>query len=516
MAKQSSDFILSSLRNRILLAVAALVVFNSILGLLGYLAVSFVISEPVYAVVTAVAAMTAATAVFGWWLSHEILRPIEAVSLLARSLERSPSASLPKTTGASETDELLSSLHRNSQQLQNLIALMDDVASGKTDAAMAPLQNPDRLSVSFQKLVSKVIESIQAKQQLDALQGSVTRLRNDVSAVSTGELSVEFRGDLWQVGEIAESFKYLLSNLSNVVRHVSSSSTSVKVAAEDSRKIVRTVVEAEMGNAERLRKAAALLSESPVKFAELTNQLEAAVNAVTESVRARDSGGSDTQAESMDRLRSFVGDLKKQVEQLRERTKGIPLAARRTEDIARRSNIIALNTSVQAVKGSSGAILADEVGALSVRAAGVHKEMLAVNESLVSDLLKLESSLASITEELPHITSVARLHADSLNEIEKNVGRIGSIQEAMRTLASERTMEDEAIVKSLTTHFQGVDRSAELKRSEQHLATIINSADILSDAIADFRSAAAVPREPRPVESPLSTTDALTAPLDQA
>ena len=92
MAKQSSDFILSSLRNRILLAVAALVVFNSIFGLLGYLAVSFVISEPVYAVVTAVAAMTAATAVFGWWLSSEILRPIEALSLLARSLERSPSA----------------------------------------------------------------------------------------------------------------------------------------------------------------------------------------------------------------------------------------------------------------------------------------------------------------------------------------------------------------------------------------------------------------------------------------
>src|SRR4051794_26058941 len=191
MAKQSSDFILSSLRNRILLAVAALVVFNSIFGLLGYLAVSFVISEPVYAVVTAVAAMTAATAVFGWWLSNELLRPIEALSLLARSLERSPSASLPKTTGASETDELLSSLHRNSQQLQNLIALMDDVASGKTDAAMAPLANPYRLSISFQKLVAKVIESIKAKQQLDALQSSIDRMKKDVAAVRSGELTVD-------------------------------------------------------------------------------------------------------------------------------------------------------------------------------------------------------------------------------------------------------------------------------------------------------------------------------------
>jgi pyridoxine 5'-phosphate synthase PdxJ len=59
-----------------------------------------------------------------------------------------PATSLPKTTGATETDELLATLHRNSRQLHNLIGLMDDVAAGKTPVgASAPVAGPhERLS----------------------------------------------------------------------------------------------------------------------------------------------------------------------------------------------------------------------------------------------------------------------------------------------------------------------------------------------------------------------------------
>ncbi|MEP7212868.1 MAG: hypothetical protein ABI791_07325 [Acidobacteriota bacterium] len=509
MAKQSSEFLLSSLRNRILLAVAALVVFNSIFGFLGYLAVSFVISEPIYAVVSAVAAMTAATALFGWWLSNEILRPIEAVSLLARSLERSPSASLPKTTGASETDELLSSLHRNSQQLQNLIGLMDDVASGKTDAAMAPLQNPDRLSVSFQKLVSKVIESIKAKQQLDALQGSINRLRSDVSGVRSGDLSVQFRGDMWQTNEIVDSFKYVLGSLSELVRHVSSGSSATKDAAVEAKKIVRTVIEAEGGQADRLKKAASLLSESPEQFSELTEQLATAVRDVNGSLRAGEVSPV-SQVETIDRLRGFVGESRKQLDLLRERTNAIPQAARRTEEIARRSNIIALNTAIQGVQVGTEQILAEEVAGLSLRAEAVHKEIVAINESLVSDLLKLEASLGAIASELPEINNVACRQADSLNDIESNVGRINAVLTALKTYAGERSTANESIVKALTTQFQGVDRVSLLKKSESNLETIINSADILRDAVADFRSVAVIPSKELSFNSSLPAPEAAT------
>lgn len=492
MAKQTSDAILSSLRSRILLAVAALVVFNSIFGLLGYLAVSFVISEPVYAVVTSVAAMTAATAGFGWWLSTEILRPIEALSLLARSLERSPSASLPKTTGASETDELLFSLHRNSQQVHNLIALMDDVAGGKTDAAMEPLQNPDRLSVAFQKLVAKVVESIKAKEQLDMLQSSVTRLRNDVSSVRSGDLSVEFHGDLWQVSEIAEAFKYVVSRFSELINHVSASSTRTKDAASEARSIVRSLAERESVQNDKLRRTASMLEAAPQRFTQLTDQLGTAVQELASGV-APDDGVPLDHMETITRLRSLISESRSRLEQLRERSGSIPLAARRTDEIARRSNIIALNTALHGRQSGSSPVLADEISSLSSKAELVHKDMLTINESLVSDLLNLDTSLNAIAGELPQVAAVAGRQHDALNGVGTAIDKLDAIHSALKSYLAERLVENEAVIGALTAQFDGKELPAGLKKAEHDLETILHSADALREAIADFRSAPAGP-----------------------
>lgn len=493
MTNQASGSIFSSLRNRILLAVAALVVFNSIFGLLGYLAVSFVISEPIYAVIAAVAAMTAATAGFGWWLSNEILRPIEALSLLAHSLERSPSASLPKTTGASETDQLLTSLHRNSQQLQNLIALMDDVANGKTDAAMAPLRNPDRLSLSFQKLVSKVVESIKAKQQLDALQNSVNRLKNDVSSIRSGDLSIVFRGELWQVGEIADVIRYLAENFSEIIRHASASASSAKNSAEDARKSLRSVVDAQKGQSERMKKTAAALSDSAPRLAELTMQLESAVSDAASSIQSR-SSASD---ESLSRLRTLAGESRKQLEQLRERANAISPAARRTDEIARRAKIIALNASVQG-SVQQDSILADEVASLALRAEAVHKEVLTINEFLISDLAQVDASLAAISSEIPNITCAAAQQAELIGEIEKNMGRIDALASALKSYAGERSISDEAAAKTILSQFQGIDVEEHLKQADTELETILRSVETLRDAVSPFRSPSAALPEQRP------------------
>ena len=78
--------------------------------------------------------------------------------------------SVPATTGAVEADDLLHTISRASRQLNNFIDLMDDVATGNTQAARQPFEQSDRFSESFQKLVAKVTESIGAKAELDLLQ----------------------------------------------------------------------------------------------------------------------------------------------------------------------------------------------------------------------------------------------------------------------------------------------------------------------------------------------------------
>ena len=93
-----------------------------------------------------------------------------------KGLERGSPISLPKTSGSTETDELLQTIHRNNRQLQNLVSLMEKVADGDVNVALTPLESSDRLSDAFQKLLTKVSESISAKQDLTNLQSAIRQL----------------------------------------------------------------------------------------------------------------------------------------------------------------------------------------------------------------------------------------------------------------------------------------------------------------------------------------------------
>lgn len=69
---------------------------------------------------------------FGWLISNDVLRPLDRLNLLAKSIERSPGMAVPSTTGAVETDDLLHTISRASRQLTNFVDLMDDVTAGNT------------------------------------------------------------------------------------------------------------------------------------------------------------------------------------------------------------------------------------------------------------------------------------------------------------------------------------------------------------------------------------------------
>jgi hypothetical protein len=72
---------------------------------------------------------------------------------------------------------------------------MDKVAGGNLDVTLAPLQNSDRLSSAFQKLLAKVSESICAKQDLEKLETAVEKLRQEVSQVKNGKFDFEVNTD---------------------------------------------------------------------------------------------------------------------------------------------------------------------------------------------------------------------------------------------------------------------------------------------------------------------------------
>ncbi|MGI8811526.1 MAG: hypothetical protein ACR2IH_03240 [Pyrinomonadaceae bacterium] len=485
---------LNSLRGRILLATGALIVFGGFSGLVGYLAVSLISVAPIYSFIASVIAMTAATAVFGWWLSNEILRPIETVALLARSLERSPATSLPKTTGAAETDEVLQTLHRNSQQLQNLISLMDDVSSGKTEAAMAPLQNPDRLSVSFQKLVSKVTESIKAKEQLDALQSSVNRLKTAVSGVRSGSLKFELNGEHFQVAEVADSIKFLVGRIGGTIEHVSSNTAGMRDAAEDARRTIRTVIESEEMQSLRLQKASGSLKISPETVNDLASRMDSAVNDfATIFGSASVAGDTQTQDQAVNLLHKHLGESVKHLAKLRERAAAIPQSARSARELSRRASLLGVNTTLQIDPSARiSSLICDEITSLSSRAESVNKEILSVNEMLVGELVQLDAALAAISSDVTEVAMNTARNSDLLADIEKFVSRFDALRSCVFEFAGDSSAQHERLVKALSSGTSDVDNVALLKEAEQAIVSVLNLTGGLEDSVTGLKSFASM------------------------
>jgi len=86
MARYTPNSLFNSLKGKIWLATSALAFFICTFGLISYLIVSFVINDTFYAVFIPFLFLAFTVMVFGWWLSNEVVNPIEKVSLLGRLL----------------------------------------------------------------------------------------------------------------------------------------------------------------------------------------------------------------------------------------------------------------------------------------------------------------------------------------------------------------------------------------------------------------------------------------------
>lgn len=485
---------MNSLKGKILLAVSALAVVNCVLGLAVFQAASFFISHAFFSIVIAFLLSTFTTLAFGWWLSKEVLRPIEKVSLLAKSLERSPATSLPKTTGSNETDELLGTLHRNSQQLQNLIGMMDAVSSGKTGIAMTPLQNADRLSASFQQLVSKVTDSIDAKKELDELRTAVSRITSEISGLKEDNLNVEIRGDFEQTREIADAFKYLISRLNGLAMHVHVNSRDARMSLNEAQKAIRSAIDINESRDHKLNRAAAAINAAPGRVRQLSDQLSLIFSVSGKSLENLNLGnqaGRDN-ASAIDSLRNSISDALRTVQKIHECSQNIPHVAKTAEDLARRANLIALNTSIKAAEAAGNAsgvsLLADEIASLSVRAESVNKDISSINDSILREASELESALRLISEEITVVTEKAVKSIDSVSELESFVAQLVDLPAKITEYtAEEATLAGQSLqlIKACSSESEGPE--GPLQKTEYNISKLSQLVEVLQDSITDFR-----------------------------
>lgn len=496
--KPSSRSVINSLKGRIWLAAGTLAVADCLLGLGAYLVLTFLSADPFLTLFATIVLLTAASLGFGWLLAKDLLKPVEEVALLARSLERSPSASLPRTTGAIETDQLLQTLHKNGQQIRNLISVMDDVAAGKTEAATIPLESSDKLSSSFQKLVAKVTDSISAKNDLDELRAAMSQLSSDFSRVRGGQLDLKFKTDQPQTKEIADVLRFLTTRLTGLTQQIYATTSECERAATEARSCLQSSLDAIDRRA--LGSIMTDLGQDDTKLDSLLADLSAAVKGSSDLYDnyVAENAASSRVADASQQLKTGVIETGRLVQKLRNRSSVVAQLGRQALDISKRSNLIALNVSIASNGLTSPEVLVSEIENLSTRSEELHRQILLAGESFNSEIAAIEKEIGSLSEFAPDISRSLNASVQISHSLCEQITRIGELEQQIRDASEGSRLENDKL-KGIIEKFSDVSVAASMVReSEASVQRLSGLLENLRDSVSDLKISAAAPPKPAP------------------
>ncbi len=416
------------MRGKIVAMIAVLAVTNAVVGASIFIFGTMFIEAAWIPAAAALIVISGTTVAIASRIASAALAPLDKLNLLAKSIERNPGMSVPTTTGAVETDDLLHTVSRASRQLSNFLDLMDDVVAGNTEAAMQPFEHSDRLSESFQKLVAKVTDSIGAKGKLDRLQTAVDQISGDVSGIEHGE-SVRIRTEFEGTRQITDALRLLLDQRSELLRVIASSSSDLKTFVAEGKNRVAATREKEAALARSLKRALSSITEvnagSRNSMHERARMLEP-VSAFLNELKCDQTTHEDNVKAQAGVRRQFETSLNK-LRNVGEQSLSITHVAKAVQDLAKRSNMIALNTSIQANGDDPACLvtLTQEITSLSERAEKANKAIAGISDSVVRDVNEANASMQWISTEFGKIIvrtekaeeTVAGL-IDSLNVIE--------------------------------------------------------------------------------------------------
>jgi methyl-accepting chemotaxis protein len=458
-----------SIRARLCEGIGALAVliFGAAIG--SYLVIAGFTSDPVLAIGTAGVFASITTVIFGRIFAERIASSVDAAKFAAMSSERNPTANTPAATGISETDDILLCLHRSSRQLISYASLMEMVASGNTAEAVIPLDSPDRLTTSFQKLIQKVAESVNAKHDLDELRYAIEELEAQLPGLFERRPYREISGAP-AVATITAALNEIAARAdreSRAAKNRISTTESILLSANLGVRNGMLASDASMRNLSRAVSALKSMPDHVKTIAEVCEPAsvaaEKAASSLLEGIEAcRSIAG------NADHVQRHQNELNRKLRKLRERSQSICDAARAVEDLARRSNLLALNTSIQADSRSASSAISDEFRSLSDRAQRVQKEITDIERSLSHEIEDADTILRFLLAESADVNVQLASVLELVEMFEPVLNGLAGVPDLIREIVNKSSRDREELTRIVTSCYFDLEKIGPHIRETEH------------------------------------------------
>jgi len=361
------------------------------------------------------------------------------------------------------------------QPLSQLARLARRIEQGDM-SARARITGRDEIAVvatSFNDMLDRIVSLLQQTQgQRDDLQGQVERLIEEVSGVGEGDLSLQAQVTYGSLGVLADTFNYMLEQLSSLVIRVKQVAVQVEHATmatyQEMGHLVSTA-ETQLEQMSQTTSTIEVMAQSFQQVAGRTQILDHAARAARQTAQQGRQTVGET-LEGMESIHQHTQRTASQIQQLKERSETIDQIVGVLEQIAHQTTRLALDAAIQVAM--AGETTNAGFGAVAEGMRRLSEETKTQLTTVARNVKSVQTEILTVAESVQEseketATGVARIQATGtalttiFTLVEQQAGEIGAIHQMMGQLLYSARSLSEAMntISEITTHSSASTRT---------------------------------------------------------
>ncbi len=337
------------------------------------------------------------------------------------------------------------------------------------------------------------ILSDEQRQQQETLQQQISKLLQDISGISNGDLTVKAKVTSGEIGIIAKKFNSIVDNLTALIAKVQSSAFQVNTAVNENKEAIRCLsqqVQEQVNDikhisskVEGITSSITTLSETVKTTAKFTN---IAINNAYNSKTVIDST-----VDSISNLRFCIDDISKKTKRLGEFSQEIAFIVSLMNEIGTQTNLLAVNAELQAAKpnqSNSFTTFALDLGDLAIRYANITQQIEQIIRRMQQESQELVKAIELGVVEMVKGSDIAENSQNFLNQI---LNLSEQVDELVKSI-SQTTVSQVEASQDFTQLMQSISQKSEFnsncsQKVAQSLQKTVDISKQLQIAIGKFK-----------------------------